>query len=145
MSFDQLLSEILAEGVNKFGLDVGIISHINDVIYTVVVCKSDGSIKKGDEFELFQTYCSDVIKDKQTKFYRDVAEITEMLKHPCYLSTQLRAYIGTPVIVDNKIWGTLNYSSQLPHKDIYSAEEIELLASQAQRVASIIAQDERLK
>jgi GAF domain-containing protein len=105
----------------------------------VILCKDDSvSIKPGDEFELSQTYCSDVIKENKTKYYEDVSEITEMLKHPCYLNTQLRAYIGTPLIVNGEIWGTLNYSSLSPHSEDYSQEVIEFLESQAKNVVTIL-------
>lgn len=133
------LDDILSEGVNKIGLDIGIISNIVGDNYRVILCKDDSvSIKPGDEFELSQTYCSDVIKENKTKYYEDVSEITEMLKHPCYLNTQLRAYIGTPLIVNGEIWGTLNYSSLSPHSEDYSQEVIEFLESQAKNVVTIL-------
>jgi GAF domain-containing protein len=139
MQQNDLLHKFLAEGTKKFGLDLGIVSNINDDIYLVYSCKENHmGITPGSIFELSQTYCADVINDGCTKYYEDVAEITEMQKHPCYLSTQLRAYVGTPVTVNGNIWGTLNYSSQLPRKLVYSAQDIEFLESQAQEVGRIL-------
>ena len=110
------IKEILQEGLEKFGLDTGIVSRIDGDLYTVMQSLSKGAgIAVGTEFELQDTYCSDVIRTGKTRYYQDVAEITEMLKHPCYLNTQLRAYVGTPVFINGEIWGTLNYSSAYPH------------------------------
>ena len=67
-----------------------------------------------------------------------VATITEMLKPPVYLNTQLRAYIGTPLIIGGKLWGTLNYSLKTPRKRDYSLREIEFVESQARRVAELV-------
>jgi len=136
---DSILKQMLIDGLDKLGLDTGIISHIVGNTYTVYLCESkDIGIPTGTEFELADTYCSDVIAEGKTKYYRDVAKITAMLKHPCYLNTQLRAYIGTPLRVGGQIWGTLNYSSLSPHKLEYSEEEIAFLEQQAQTVSSLL-------
>ena len=141
MNSTQSLNDILIQGVNKLGLDLGIVSNIYGNSYTVFTCLSNEfGIKPGDTFELSQTYCSDVIRDKKTKYYKDVAKISEMLKHPCYLNTQLRAYFGTPLILNGEVWGTLNYSSLIPHKDVYSTDEIEFLESQATIISDILNQ-----
>jgi len=143
MNSQQVLRHILAGGINRLGLDVGIISNVDGDIYRVIVCKNDGSgIKDGDIFELSQTYCSDVVLSNRTKYYKDVSAITELLKHPCYLNTQLRAYIGTPIVVRKKIWGTLNYSSLSPRESVYSENEIVFLESQARNVAAILEQQQ---
>lgn len=139
MSSQNQLETILTEGIEMLGLDLAIISNINGETYKVHSCKSsDSTIKPGDIFGLSQTYCSDVIFEKNTKHYKDVAVISEMLKHPCYLNTQLRAYIGTPVFVNGEIWGTLNYSSLLPRASEYSETEIQFLKEQAKKVGEIL-------
>ena len=143
MGAEYLINEILNHGVNKLGLDNAIVSKIDGNIYKVVACLSqDLPIKSGDEFELSKTYCFDVMLEKSTKFYEDAAVVSEILKHPCYLSTQLRAYIGTPIFINDEIWGTLNYSSLSPHRSVYTDEEIEFLEAQAERIADILHQGE---
>jgi len=145
MSDHNLLKTILAEGTKNLGLDLGIVSKINDEVYLVHICKNNEmGIVPGDIFELSQTYCSDVIQENRTKYYRDAAKITEMLKHPCYLTTQLRAYIGTPVIVKGNTWGTLNYSSLSPRKLAYSEQEIDFLEYQARDVGKILEDQEAI-
>lgn len=133
------LEDVLEKGLSEFGLDMGIVSHIEDDKYTVHTCVSSGEgLATGTEFELRDTYCSDVVRTGKTCFYRDVAQITDMLKHPCYLNTQLRAYIGTPVFINGNIWGTLNYSSLFPHKEQYSEEEIRFIDAQARKVSELL-------
>ena len=139
------LNKILVQGISDIGLDTGIVSCIVEDSYVVYVSESAGDgIEAGTEFELADTYCADVINENCTKYYKDVAKITELLKHPCYLNTQLRGYIGTPIVVNGKVWGTLNYSSLSPRKLEYSKEEVEFLEGQAKSVAAIVAamQDE---
>jgi len=132
-------SKLLFDGIKKLGLETGIVSFIEEGIYTVFACESkEKAIPTGTQFDLEDTYCSDVIREGKTRYYKDVAQITSMLKHPCYLNTQLRAYIGTPLRVNGKIWGTLNYSSLKPHKTEYSLDEVAFLEKQAKLMSAIL-------
>ena len=72
--------------------------------------------------------------------FDDVAEITEMLKHPCYLNTQLRAYIGTPLVVNDEIWGTLNFSSQKPRLPQFSHQDFHSIESLAREISDILSE-----
>jgi GAF domain-containing protein len=146
MSKHKIFDHILKNGLKVLNLEIGIISRINSDVYTVIHCVGGGSkIKNGDEFELADTYCADVIKEKQTKYYYDVAKISEMLKHPVYLNTQLRAYIGTPIIVQNVIIGTLNYSSGDPREVVYTNDEVRFIERQAQQVAALLRDTRNLQ
>ena len=125
---DPVLQEIVTLGCERLGMDVGIISHISDDVYTVVAIDTQyPEFALFDEYELENTYCRTVVKDAETCIFPDVAKIDEMLKHPVYLATQLRAYIGTPVKVNRQVWGTLNYSSRDPRQGFYTPEEISFI------------------
>lgn len=140
MNHKQEIEVILQEGLSRFGLDIGIVSHIEDNIYVVSYCRStDDPIPPGTEFELSDTYCTDVVLTDKTRYYKDVALISEMLKHPCYLNTQLRAYIGTPIQIEGEVWGTLNFSSKFPRKLEYTVEEIDFLENQAVMVSELLS------
>lgn len=139
MDRQEQIEALLDQGLRKLGLDIGIISHIEESVYVVAYCRSaDTPIRPGTQFELLDTYCADVVRSGRTRFYKDVASISEMLKHPCYLNTQLRAYIGTPVRIEGEIWGTVNYSSMRPHELEYTEEEVQFLEDQARQVAKLL-------
>ena len=133
------LSVILQQGLDYFSLELGIVSHIADSLYTVIASESKTiSIPDGTQYALKDTYCTDVVRTNKTKYFEDAATISELIKHPCYLNTQLRAYIGTPVFKDNSFWGTLNYSSLRPRKIPYSEADVEFLENQAKQIAQNI-------
>ena len=133
------IAELLELGRGFLKLNLGIVARIHDQTYTVYFCtRNSMGIKPGDTFDLSETYCSDVINSGSTRYYDDVATISEMLKHPCYLNTQLRAYIGTPIRIDNRVWGTLNYSSLSPRDHLYNSEEVAFLEQQAQTIAELL-------
>jgi len=137
------LRKILLEGKTKLGVHVGIISRIvNDQYYVYAVESDYADISTGDIFALENTYCRDVITHNKTMTFDDVAEISELLKHPCYLNTQLRAYIGTPLVLGNQVWGTLNFSSLRPKQPAFTQQDFETIESLAQRATKFInAQD----
>lgn len=138
--FDELRT-ILTEGNKALDLDVGIISQIKNNVYSVVALDSAyDQIVEGAEFDLNDTYCKDVYDQGVTKTFKDVAEIKEMQKHPVYLALQLRAYIGTPIMIDNKVWGTLNYSSINPRNAPFFPSEYQFIESQAKKVSQILSE-----
>jgi hypothetical protein len=118
MNSNARLNDLLDSGCRSLGLDIGIISKVEGDAYTVLACTDNRlGIKDGHIFELSQTYCCDVIAENHTKYYDDVANITEMLKHPCYLNYQLRAYIGTPIAFEGKSSGR-SITPARPHENI---------------------------
>jgi GAF domain-containing protein len=150
MALNELLGGILIQGIKRTGLEIGIVSRVEGELYRVVVSAVNDyvtkpgdnySISSGSEFKLVETYCSDVIRENKTTYYEDVENFTAMMKHPCYLSHQLRAYIGTPLSLDGEIFGTLNYSSMNPLKAGYTSGDIDYIESQAEAVATILQQE----
>ena len=142
MSSEKNLKSFILQGKAAFSLHVGIVSHVEGEQYNVFAIDSDyEGIHQGDIFELENTYCRDVISQGKTMTYDDVAVISEMLKHPCYVNTQLRAYIGTPLFINGQVWGTLNFSSQKPQQPIFSSQDYKLVESMARQIERIIEND----
>ncbi len=151
MTTNALFGELLIQGIKRIGLNVGIISQVNGEVYRVMLSAINDyvtkpgdtySVRTGEEFKLADTYCSEVIRENKTKYYADVENFTSLLKHPCYLSHQLRAYIGTPINLNGKRFGTLNYSSIHPREDAFSKSEIDFIESQAKSISNILHRQE---
>lgn len=94
-----------------FGLEFGIVSHIVGEDYTVDVQSSPPeTLFDGQLFALGSTYC------KTTLEIDDVLAITDVTKskyvgHPCHRDFNLVSYIGAPIRVNSKVYGTINFSS----------------------------------
>ncbi len=140
MTSIELLNDLLIQGSKHLDLSIGIISNINGQNYKVITSAINGlittpddnySIKVGSEFELAETYCSDVIRESAIKYYHDVENISSMKKHPCYTAHQLRAYIGSPLHLNGEVFGTINYSSLEPREHDFSFDEINFIETQA--------------
>ncbi|MFG1492930.1 GAF domain-containing protein [Halobacteriovorax sp. ZH4_bin.1] len=129
----------LSRGVDVLDLEYGIISHINDGIYHVVeVVGPDNQIEKGFEASITDTYCDLVIKKNKTIVFENVGEDEQMCAHPVYVNMKLESFIGTPIRVNNEIYGTLNYSSRIIKKRGFSKEEVRFVEILSQLISKKI-------
>jgi len=126
--FESQVTQLLELGCERFNLDIGILSNISGEKYKVIhrVCPPEVGLEEGAEFELGSTYCArTMIADGPVGF--DHVKESDMNTHPAYQAFGLEAYIGIPVKVNGNTYGTLNFSSPLPHKRKFNDIDIDAL------------------
>ena len=127
---------LLKQGCEKFGLTLGIISHIcYDVYEIVAVFSADDSVKAGASLDLKDTYCREVVTTGTTVAITEIEGKKGMQNHPLYNTIPLEAYISTPITYKNEIWGTLNFSSHSIRENDFSKEDIDWVEYMAKRFA----------
>lgn len=139
-SFEELIESYLHAGITIFQMQTGIVSHItkgSEYHVKDVVTNLDG-IQKNDLFELEGTYCHQVYLAKKTLGFPHVANIPELKHHPVYVNLKLEAYISAPIFVNKKLYGTLNFTSQVPREHGFSEHEHDLISMMAQAIGSFI-------
>jgi len=134
ISFEARLDELLELGCRTLGLEIGIVSHVQQSEYTVeAVHAPDAAIEAGDQFDLEATYCAEVVEtDGVCSFADAVADGKET--HPAYREFELESYIGVPLVVDGERYGTVNFSSPTTRVGPFGASErafLKLLAELA--------------
>ncbi len=123
---------MLNYGCKQLGLQFGILSHIEQEQYAIKYAWSDdNSLTEGSRFELGDTYCRQTLMNKRVTSVTN-AGATEWARHPCYEIFQQEAYIGTPVYVNDRLYGTLNFSSSSVRETAFSQSEHELVQLMAQ-------------
>ncbi len=137
--FEALFADCLETGCEILGLSTGIVSQIEDSTYTIRAVKSNLSLEAGAEFDLKDTYCRAVVKEKRTIAYAQVGKMETMQTHPVYQNLKLESYMGTPIFVRGKIYGTLNFSSTEARKEGFKPQEQELIELMAQSISRFIA------
>ena len=160
LDFDECLQKLLAMGCRQFGLEIGVLSHVESyhdseavVVpsntqasslapkssrYEVIATQLPNSINaKGAIFDLKQTYCHETLKAQQPLCITSAGS-SEWRNHPCYTVFKLESYIGTPVMVTGKVYGTLSFSSFSMRQKPFQAIEIELLRLMAQWIGGEI-------
>jgi signal transduction histidine kinase len=129
---DSLFSAYLTKGRSLFGLETGIISHINldeeEKKYTVVSVSSPlEELSVGQEFLLENTYCREVIEQQKTIAYPHIGADDKMNQHPVYVNLKLESYLSAPIYVDGEIYGTINFTDRSIHKHDFSSHQLEII------------------
>ena len=134
VSADSRLQNLLEVGCQTLGLDIGIVSRIQDSDYTVEAAHAPAAdIEAGDQFDLESTYCAEVVSSDAVSSFAD-AESDGRETHPAYQELGLESYIGVPLVVDESRYGTVNFSSPTTRTAPFGALErtfVELLAQLA--------------
>ncbi|MEO9967962.1 MAG: GAF domain-containing sensor histidine kinase [Reichenbachiella sp.] len=109
--------KVLKLALKLVDMEIGIISQIEGDAYEIkdIYTEANTSLVKGQEFALQETYCS-LTYASNNIVDLDHIGTSEFVGHPCYTATQLEAYIGVPILVSGKRYGTLNFSSSIPRK-----------------------------
>jgi len=133
-SNEEKIEQILYLMRDYLDLCVGIVSRIDEKkIYTVnYVTDNELGITTGDTYELANTICDITLNRAKTKtffddhflFHESDLPSSVYAKHPAVQALPLKTYIGGVLIVDDKLYGTLNFSST-EEKEFF--EEYELL------------------
>ena len=138
--FDQLIHEYLQCGIDVFGLETGIVSHISeDEIYQVMdVISPVEALVVGLEFPLADTYCTEVFKTEKVLGFPRVGELDFMTCHPVYVQLKLEAYLSAPIYVEDKLYGTFNFTSTKPRLHGFSQNEHNLITLMANSIGNFI-------
>lgn len=148
LTIDEQLSKAVKIGTEILGLDLGIISQIENNAYTVLYGYSkDGSLQAGQMFDFEKTYCELAYQAN------DLISIDHMgdsvyKGHPCYSLFGLEAYVGIPLSVNGLRFGTLNFSSATPRKQALNTAERDFFLLMAQWISTMLERkfaQERLK
>lgn len=109
--------KVLKLATELVDMEIGIISHIENEEYEVkdVFATNEMGIAKGQTFALSETYCSLTFASNKIVDLNHVGK-SQHKGHPCYVNTKLEAYIGVPIWVGKKKYGTLNFSCSEPRK-----------------------------
>lgn len=123
------INRILEVGRNFLGLSNGIISKIDGNDFTVVYCQSPEEASKiplDTTFALENTFCEITFRQLTTQWV-DQTNAHEYYTHPCYKSSHVYSYVGTPYFVTGHQRGTINFSSHKPRPQPFSTIEIEFV------------------
>ncbi|MEQ8383273.1 MAG: response regulator [Coleofasciculus sp. A1-SPW-01] len=141
--FEQKLQNLLTMGRRQFNLDVGILSHIENIDtengrYEIIAAQMPNNLSfKGVTLDLKQTYCGEIVHAKKPLCILS-ASTSQWHNHPGFKVFQVEAYIGVPVIVSGQLYGTLCFVSLTPRQTPFKDIEIELLRLMAQWIGGEI-------
>lgn len=139
LSMDKQLEEALANASEYLGLPLAIISHIKGGKYTIKYAYSshpDIPLEAGAEFELGKTYCAITLEHDDVLTIKHMGG-SEYKGHPCYEAFALESYVGAPLYVKGKLYGTINFSSPQKRTAVKS-NEIEFIKLLSRWASSVM-------
>lgn len=135
-TFDLRLQELLAMGCKQFGLEVGILSAIEGDNYQIIAVECpDGSIVKGQIYDLEKTFCVATATIKEPLHFESI-RYSGFSFNNLDEAFNIEAYMGIPVTVAGKVYGTLCFWSSTPLCEPFRVVDRELVKLMAQWVGS---------
>ncbi|NEQ32818.1 MAG: response regulator, partial [Leptolyngbya sp. SIO4C5] len=132
LSFEQSIEDLLNFGCQQFNLPLGALSCIESDQYTIQLARLPNKTLLQDiSLSLDSTYCQAVIEAGKTLCILGASHST-WASHPCYKTLKLETYLGAPVFVNGKVYGTLAFASQTIREEPFSTVEKELIRLMSQ-------------
>lgn len=137
----KLSLDVLQEGRHRFDAMLGIVSRVENETYKIFAVSSDTGIPdEGDVYPLTAVYCREVVQSGRTVAITGIDGVPGLRLHPLYDAIPCEFYISSPILVDDKVWGTLNYTSLQMRANPFSAEDISYNEACAMKIAAAIAE-----
>ncbi len=144
-SFDERTARFLAMGCSQFGMDIGLLGRVlgdrYEVLAAIVPSDFPFGFAKGDGFALSRTFEREVLRSIEP-ISIESAGTTEWRNHPAYAVRRLEAFVGTRVIVQGRIFGTLSFTSRTA-KPALKPLNFEILKLMGNYIGAEIAREER--
>ena len=133
--------QALTIGAVHLGLEFGIVSEIQGDSYRIVSQISPpDTLADNQTFSLGDTYCGGTVQQGGVVAIEHVGNSDDR-GHPCYRTSHLDAYIAAPVIVDDKVFGTVNFSTARRYGRKFDDGDREFVQLLARWVGSAIERD----
>jgi len=135
----------LSLGVELFGVDTGIVSYVEGQHYVVEQCVSaEAPIEPGHVFQLGRTYCS-ITLERGEPFAVSPASRSEVSGHPAFEDQKLETYIGAPLAVDGRLFGTVAFCDPSARPSPFDSGDLELIRQLALRVGDELSSQRRMR
>ena len=120
---------LLELGCERFDVDVGFLSAIDDQFEVVAADSAHPGLQPGATESLSTTYCRRTIAAEEPLAVEDAAE--EWADDPAYERWELACYVGANVEVDGDLYGTLCFADTEHSREFTDAEKtfVKLLAT----------------
>lgn len=144
-SFEERTARLLAMGCSQFGMDIGLLGRVLGDRYEVIAAYLPEDFPfgfaKGDGFALSRTFEREVLRS-QEPISIESAGTTQWRHHPAYTVRRLEAFMGTRVMVEGRVFGTLSFTSRTakaPMKPL----NLEILKLMGNYIGTEIAREEK--
>ena len=141
LSLPEKADALLRMGCRIFGVDIGVVARVQEGAYRVTHAVSPGIVCSGYTCSADNTYCAEVLRTEQVHVIAHVG-CSSWREMPAYAMFGLETYLGAPLWVGEKLYGTLCFSAATPHAEEFMASDREILRLMAQWLGTEMARAE---
>ena len=143
MGFAEKAQALLELGCQRFGTDSGVLSRVEGESFELVAIRSpDNTCAKGAVFPLAQTWSAETVAAQGPVAFEH-AGATHRRDHPAYAALKLESYIGAPVSVSGRLFGTLGFASGTPRATPFKPADLEFLKVMALWIGGELERQQR--
>jgi PAS domain S-box-containing protein len=135
-SHEAMFLAYLKVGCDVLGMEQGIIRRIEQET-TITQAIFPPLPNQSTEIPLNQVMCQYVVEQNQTLAVHNISPVLAV--HPQTKDNQVVSYIGTPLVLDNTLWGTISFDSPRARASRFSETEIEFIELMAQNISYAIS------
>ncbi|MSP36862.1 MAG: PAS domain S-box protein [Deltaproteobacteria bacterium] len=127
LAFEQRLRALLEFGCARFDISYGFLTTSKgEELEIIYVHAPDGAFAEGSTIPMSAAFCSSTMRTDEPICNEHVGA-SEWRTHPGYLALGMECYMGTKVIVDGGIYGTLCFLGAEPHDDLFTDPDKDFL------------------
>jgi GAF domain-containing protein/predicted DNA binding protein len=143
LTFEEKITELLELGRERFGLDIGFFSRVDDDAFEVVdVVGSHEELQPGSVATLEDTYCHRLIGSSEPLGVTD-APSQGWDGDPAYEKYGFDAYLGTTVTAGGDTYGTLCFASGDSRSETFTDDEYTFLEFMGQWLSHEFDREDR--
>ncbi|MFQ4138074.1 response regulator [Nodosilinea sp. PGN35] len=139
-SFEALLADYLQTGCQVLGFTGGLVGQVEEGDYIAQAMLSAlPGLKPNLRCSLDDTFCGLAIRQQQTVCLAHVGADANLRQHPLYQALKLESYLGTPIVVDGTVYGSLCFFDTVPRPQGFKQHEREIIELMAQSISKVIS------
>lgn len=139
LSFDKKMKEVLNITNEYLGTKIALIAHIQDNVCTIAHSNSQRkAFKKGQSHPLKDMLCFYTHSYQSIQAYKNIAD-SELAHCEAHTEMGLKTYIGAPIFVEGKIFGTVSFSDLHKRKTNFTSREKNVVKLLAQLISYEVA------
>ena len=140
ISFEALLADYLQTGCQVLGFSGGMVGRVEEADYVAQAMLADlPGLEPNLRCHLDNTFCGMAIQQRQTVCLAHVGADPALRQHPLYQALKLESYLGTPIIVDDMVYGSLCFFDTVPRPQGFKQHEKEIIELMAQSISKVIS------
>lgn len=138
MGIDTQLVETLKTGAGMLGMEVAGVGKLTGKSCKVLYSYDEtGRVVQGLECDLSKTFCKITLANDDVVALDHVGE-SEYSNEEFYKGFGFESYIGVPLRIDGKVFGTLNFASPYPRKEPFTTADKDFIRLMGRWIGTMI-------